>query len=206
MSEWFEIPGLEPTFIVDSTFARCFDVKGKEFAIVGVQSGLVFLIKQEGEKTFFAVDPKCLPACQYLFQGGIQLKDFIEGKRETLSVHSEGGSDGVGYDPLLVGSNPWDMPDSVELYVPYDEWVQRLDLCRGCKLYNHKNGVCKKDGLFVASRATRGISECPIGVWGVSATFDADEYTRRQAAAGGGVSLEDQSDFEAEWDARNVGS
>jgi hypothetical protein len=211
MSEWFEVPSLNTSFVTDVTLARCFDTRGIEFHTVVWGSGLLkFLVKQEDEKVFYAVDPTCLPECHYVFDGEIWTGEWVDHAVVTIPVHSEGDSDGHGFEEPVIEGSPWEMESSVEMYVPYSEWQERLDLCRGCKQYDHKKGICKVDKVLVASRANRSLAECPKGVWGVSDTFDEAEYRRRQAAAAemiGATSTEpsDQSDFEAEWEARRAG-
>lgn len=211
MSEWFEVPGLNTSFVTDDTLARCFDDRGKEFHTVVWGTGLLrFLLKQENDKVFYAVDPACLPQCHYVFDGLIWTGQWVDHAVATVPVHSEGDSDGSGYTPAVIEGSPWEIEGAVEMYVPYAEFTQRLDSCRACKQFDHSKGTCKVDGLRVASRANRSVAECPKGVWGVSETFDEVEYRRRQAAAAESIGatfteLDDQTDFEAEWESRRVG-
>jgi hypothetical protein len=208
MSEWFEVPYLNPTFVADETFARCFDSMGKEIAVVGFGTGLRFLIKQIEDKTFFAVDPACLPKCTYVFKGVIWTKDFIDGKRVTIPVESDGSSDGSGFDPVGDGVDPWTASDSAEMYVSVGEWRNRLSACWSCSKYKYSDGTCTVNGRVVSAFAKRAKSECPDGVWAVSASFDEDEYQRRQAAMierlGPPIVSEDQAAFEEEWESRRA--
>ena len=204
-SEWFEVPSLLPTFGTDGTAARCFDVRGVEFLTVAWGTGLLrFKIMQDGDRVFYSVDPACLPECHYVFDGVIWTDEYIDQSRTLINVHSEGDSDGSGYEPTSVEGSPWQLDDSLELYASYQEWCDRLDACRKCKQYDHALGVCKVEKVSVAWWANRARVKCPKGVWGVSELWDEVEFQRRQDAYSASLTP-DQDDFEAEWEARNAG-
>lgn len=203
MSEWFEFPAEPGGWLRDATIIRCFDAQDKEFFSVDAVTGLRWKIKQEDGKDFYAVDPKCIPACRYEFTGSYLLSKFVEGHRPVLHFQTEGTSDGVGYEPFACDCSPWDPEGKPGVYVSYDEWKSRMGTCHECPLFSHADGVCTADKAFMPMKAVNAWESCPEGRWAVSTDFDREAFVRRQAEdIARATKFADQAEFESEWKER----
>lgn len=206
----FRIPTEYVRWVRDRTVIRCFDDDGHEVAALDGSTGLAWTLN--GDE--WAVDESVLPPGRWVFDG-VYLLGYGAGERHTAVVHDEGvsDSDGTGYAAVLerleaMTESPWEYVAAPRIFATWAQRQERITICRACPLYDHESGACTVDESFMVNKTIDASQECPEGKWGVTDDFDPAEAERRSQRSVVMVPavgpLEDQQQFEAEWEARRV--
>ena len=49
--------------------------------------------------------------------------------------------------------------------VTFDDYVTRLNNCRGCQYMNKEKWTCNKCGCYLVKKCKMSTEKCPIGKW-----------------------------------------
>lgn len=69
------------------------------------------------------------------------------------------------YKKNLGETRPWDLINPKTHYLPNEESLARLDICKSCPELIQLTTTCKKCGCFMLAKTKVAKAECPIGKW-----------------------------------------
>jgi hypothetical protein len=200
--------GVPRSWLRDRTVVRVYDGGGREIAVFDGATGISWILPELGGE--WELDTSIFPPGRWVFDGVYLTNDSADAPRGMRAMREEGTTENSPeayqqwHDSMMALEDPpWDYPGATSIFVTFAERDTRLSICHDCEFYDHFAGVCRVDGNFMPNKTVNAAEECPDGKWGQGVGYSPEAEAAR-ASLLPPVPIEDQQDFEAEWEARNA--
>lgn len=177
------------------TYLCVYDKNNIQVADYDFDTGLGLMLDGDIIKVF--MEESSLVAGNWTFFGVLSAaENGIIVSREMIEINGSGGN---AKSQTYSDQDPWRFDHRPGTYVSVKEREKRISICRSCPMFDRK-GYCKVNDMLAIERTKMKIGFCPEGKWG--SQEDAENFYKTEIVGENNITyvLEEQSDFDAQFD------